>query len=164
MRLVPFLLYGALVWLAAVTAAPLLVASQSPSYVLAGAVVYRAASIVCHQIPDRSFQLAGLPLAVCSRCLGLYAGAAAASVAMLLVGSGVQGPGSGVRYLSGPGSRVRLLIAAAAVPTALTWVLERGGLWEGTNAVRFGAAVPLGLAAAAIVLAAFRADRPDTID
>ena len=34
---------------------------------------------VCHQIPDRSFAWAGAPLAVCARCLGLYAGAALAA-------------------------------------------------------------------------------------
>jgi uncharacterized membrane protein len=29
----------------------------------------------CHQRPDRSFLLYGLPLAVCARCTGIYAGA-----------------------------------------------------------------------------------------
>ena len=29
---------------------------------------------ICHQIPERSFFISGFPLAVCHRCLGLYAG------------------------------------------------------------------------------------------
>jgi len=28
----------------------------------------------CHQVPDRSFWINGQPMAVCSRCLGIYAG------------------------------------------------------------------------------------------
>jgi uncharacterized membrane protein len=28
----------------------------------------------CHQIPDRSFWINGQPMAVCSRCFGIYAG------------------------------------------------------------------------------------------
>lgn len=29
---------------------------------------------LCHQIPERSFWIGGQPMAVCSRCLGIYAG------------------------------------------------------------------------------------------
>lgn len=29
---------------------------------------------LCHQMPDRSFWLNGQPMAVCSRCLGIYSG------------------------------------------------------------------------------------------
>lgn len=29
---------------------------------------------LCHQIPERSFRLGGQPMAVCSRCFGIYAG------------------------------------------------------------------------------------------
>lgn len=29
---------------------------------------------LCHQIPDRSFWLNGQPMAVCSRCMGIYSG------------------------------------------------------------------------------------------
>ncbi len=38
---------------------------------------------ICHQLPERSFSLAGHPLAVCHRCLGIYLGFAAG---LLLVG------------------------------------------------------------------------------
>jgi uncharacterized membrane protein len=37
-------------------------------------VLYRFFSGICHQIPERSFYLAGAVLPVCARCLGLYSG------------------------------------------------------------------------------------------
>lgn len=40
----------------------------------AGALIHAAFSAVCHQLPERSFGLWGQPVAVCHRCLGLYAG------------------------------------------------------------------------------------------
>lgn len=36
--------------------------------------VYYAYSRVCHQMGERSFQIAGQQLAVCARCSGIYAG------------------------------------------------------------------------------------------
>ena len=45
-----------------------------------GAAVYAAFGWVCHQEPERSWELTGRPLAVCVRCLGLYLGALAGSV------------------------------------------------------------------------------------
>lgn len=41
---------------------------------VAGAVLHAAFAAVCHQLPERSFTLAGHQVAVCHRCLGLYAG------------------------------------------------------------------------------------------
>lgn len=35
---------------------------------------HQAFSGLCHQIPARSFALNGQPMAVCSRCLGIYSG------------------------------------------------------------------------------------------
>ena len=40
----------------------------------AGAAVYGVGSFICHQLPDRSFHLAGFQLPVCARCMGIYAG------------------------------------------------------------------------------------------
>src|SRR5438552_2016659 len=38
--------------------------------------VYAIGSLVCHQLPERSFHLESVPLPVCARCTGIYAGAA----------------------------------------------------------------------------------------
>lgn len=35
---------------------------------------HQAFSGLCHQIPERSFWINGQPMAVCSRCFGIYAG------------------------------------------------------------------------------------------
>jgi uncharacterized membrane protein len=33
---------------------------------------YEGFDLLCHQITDRSFHLSGIPMAVCSRCIGIY--------------------------------------------------------------------------------------------
>lgn len=58
-------------WLAIIFAAPILAANGHP---LSALVIYQSLSAVCHQMPERSFHLDGLPLGVCSRCTGIYAG------------------------------------------------------------------------------------------
>ena len=62
------LLYAGLIavstlWLAGIVLAPLLVARGQ---VFAGTFLYAAFSAICHQRPERSFYLEGLPLAVCA--------------------------------------------------------------------------------------------------
>ena len=37
-------------------------------------LIYSVFSPICHQIPSRCFVLFGYPMAVCSRCLGIYLG------------------------------------------------------------------------------------------
>jgi uncharacterized membrane protein len=46
----------------------------------------RVGYAVCHQIPERSFVLAGRPLPLCARCTGTFLGAMLGLVAMLLLG------------------------------------------------------------------------------
>lgn len=57
----------------AAVAAPLLAAGHP----LATLLIRDFFAAVCHQQPARSFMLAGAPVAVCVRCLGIYCGAAA---------------------------------------------------------------------------------------
>src|SRR2546425_11660592 len=66
----------ALAIVAFIIGAPLLQSSH-PAF---AASIYKAFSFVCHQIPERSFHLAGHQFGVCSRCTGLYAGFAAAAL------------------------------------------------------------------------------------
>ncbi len=42
-------------------------------YDLSGAISYLFSGS-CHQMPDRSFWIMGYPMAICSRCLGIYTG------------------------------------------------------------------------------------------
>lgn len=40
---------------------------------------------VCHQIPERSFWISGQPMAVCSRCFGIYTGFILGWIGMALI-------------------------------------------------------------------------------
>jgi uncharacterized membrane protein len=120
-------------WVLLVVAAPV-VAAGAP----ASALTYAFGSLICHQRPERSFHLAAAQLPVCARCFGLYVGAACGAIAGLVVAG---------RNPSG----LRLLLVAASVPTAVTWTLDAAGIWSFGNAVRFGAALPLGAAVALTV-------------
>jgi len=102
-------------------------------------VVYLAASRICHQLPDRSFQTAGVQWPVCARCSGLYLGAAAAAIVL----------SSRRRLVSSHASR--MVLAVAAIPTAITWVVEWQGGVNVSNTTRAVAALPLGAAVAAVI-------------
>jgi hypothetical protein len=53
-----------------------------------------------------------------------------------------------------PRERVRILLALAGAPTALSWAAEHLAGWPQTNAVRAALAVPLGAAIAFVLVAA----------
>jgi uncharacterized membrane protein len=115
-------------------------AGEGPARHTAAAVVYYAASHVCHQQPARSFHAGGVPLPVCGRCAGLYLAGALGALAALC--------GVARRTTVDP----RLLLAAAAVPTVLTLALEWFALAPVSNAARFLSALPLGAAVAFVVV------------
>src|SRR5262245_8646685 len=75
-------------WFALIPLATFLAGQSSPKttagYGLA-AVMYGIGSLVCHQRPERSVHLFGVQMPVCARCLGIYAGAAAAAALLWLL-------------------------------------------------------------------------------
>lgn len=108
--------------------------------VLAPPVAFAAGHFICHQRPERSFFLHGHQLPVCARCTGLYAGAALAGPIAIALGASLSR------------QRARLLLGAAALPTLITWSLEFANAEPFSNVWRFVAALPLGFAAAWLVL------------
>ena len=57
------------------------------------AFIFAVGSVVCHQLPERSFFLDGRQLPVCARCTGLYLSGAAGLVAwwaVKLLGDGAR--------------------------------------------------------------------------
>jgi len=128
----------ALVWLTLILTSPVALASGRLSTLTMA--VYHAGSLVCHQRPERSFHLAGTQLPVCARCFGLYLSGAVG----LVVGSRRRGSISGATS--------RLLLAMAALPIAVTVALEWLGLIHTTNIVRMLTGLPLGFAAAVVVV------------
>ena len=126
-------------WVAVLIATPTL-----PGW--AGAVVYGVGSFICHQIPERSFHLAGFQLPVCARCLGIYIGVSggAAYVWMRRNNGGTALPGSAREF--------RWVAVVAAGPTLLTLALETAGAWSPSNNTRALAGLPLGLVVGLVVM------------
>jgi uncharacterized membrane protein len=108
---------------ALIIAAPL---SQAALHPQLAAAIYKAFSFVCHQIPDRSFHVAGNQFAVCSRCTGLYLGFAAALLVYPMVLS--------VKNIDAP-RRVWLFLAA--LPLAIDFALGYFAIWPNTHLSRF---------------------------
>jgi len=135
---------GVGLWIAALFLAPLCLTSSNRALSFGAAAVYAAGSHICHQRPERSFHVGGRQMPVCARCTGLYVSAAAgAPIAILLAAS-----------LSA--RRARWMLAAAAAPTLITWSLEYTGVAHFSNAIRAACALPLGLAAAWLVISTLR--------
>jgi uncharacterized membrane protein len=131
---------AAVVWLTAILAAPVAIGSDRPVLSAGAAGLYLAGARICHQRPDRCFRIHGRPMPVCARCSGLYAGAAFAAPFALLWAARLSG------------RRARVLVAGAALPTLIAWSLEMAGLAHPSNTARLVAALPLGFAAAWLVL------------
>ena len=133
------LVLGVLTWVVAIMLAPIASASGNGVVRACAAATYAAGSFVCHQIPERSFHVAGRQFAVCGRCTGLYVSALAGGILALVLRRRLP-------------MDERLALGIAAVPTALSWGLEHVGLAAQSNAIRAAAALPLGFAAAWVVI------------
>jgi len=95
-----------------------------------GTAVYAALGWICHQRPERSWELWGRSLAVCVRCLGLYVGA-------------LLGAAAGLRFW-------KPAAAAALAVLGADWLVEAIG-WLGSRPPwRFA----IGLAAGALIVPA----------
>jgi hypothetical protein len=129
---------------------------------------YGAGSIVCHQLPGRSFHLWGAQLPVCARCTGIYVGAALASMVSGMRHASLENVADGVSRTSLPGVNrlVRLksdaaganaagvLLGIASLPTIVTLAYEWTTGVTPSNIVRAFAGLPVGAAVALIVLTA----------
>jgi len=105
------------------------------------AAIYQAFSYLCHQIPERSFHLAGHPFAVCSRCTGLYAGFAFATLALPLA-----------RSLKRTDTPHVIWLLLSAVPLAIDFGLTYFGFWENNHFTRVTTGALFGAVAAIYVV------------
>jgi uncharacterized membrane protein len=117
-----FVATGTVAWLGAIFWAPYLRSHFSPWQGL----VYAIFSPVCHQIASRSFRFLGQPLAVCARCLGIYAG--------FLIGVLLYPFLRGFRRLSLPRAKVFLFVSLPIVTDTLG---NFARFWDTSNEVRF---------------------------
>jgi uncharacterized membrane protein len=118
--------------------APLL---QSTGHASFASAIYKVFSFVCHQIPERSFHLAGHQFAVCSRCTGLYAGFAVAALIYPLT-----------RALIRTDTPRRRWLILAAVPLLIDFSLTYFGVWSNTHLTRFSTGALLGAVAVFYVM------------
>jgi uncharacterized membrane protein len=118
---------GAIVWMAMIFLAPWLAARGAAG---AARVLYAVFAPVCHQIAGRCFVLNGHPLAVCGRCLGIYAGVLAGLVLYPFI-RGFSRPAL-------PGARALVLVT---LPLALDGLAGILGIWNSSIGLRFATGV-----------------------
>jgi uncharacterized membrane protein len=138
--LVPAFVAASVAWTVWLSVTPLLPAPLA-------AITYALGSLICHQRPERSFHLGVAQLPVCARCIGLYGGAAIGSLWAMLSRSSRS-------IFSHRAVVSRLVVALAAIPTAITLVAEWVGIWQPSNIVRALSGVPFGAAVALVVIGA----------
>lgn len=128
------------------------------------AFIFAVGSVICHQLPERSFFIDSRQLPVCARCTGLYlsgaAGLAAWWAVKLLRGWRPQTlPRASAPWNTSGGAsagharRAMALLLIAATPTVVSYVTGVLGVWDGSNLTRAVLAVPLGVVAGAVVAA-----------
>jgi len=95
--------------------------------------IYRAFAVLCHQLPERSYFIAGHKLAVCSRCTGLYAGFVFTMLLYPLI-----------RPIKTTIWPPREWLILAAVPMAIDFSLTFLDIWENTHTSRLLTGILLG--------------------
>jgi uncharacterized membrane protein len=115
--------------------------------------LYAIGSVVCHQLPERSFHIDGHQLPVCARCTGLYLSAAAGALGWCMWKVARRW-----RPVSVPPRSALRLVMLCGLPTAISVATAAIGAWDGSNAARALLSVPLGASAGAVVAAVFTKD------
>jgi uncharacterized membrane protein len=127
-------LAGAAALVGMIVGAPL---ARARGSLLLSQALYEFFRPACHQMPERSFYVAGYPLAVCARCTGLYVGALAGVVFYPLA-----------RRVARTDTPPRVWLILAAVPTTVDFALGFFHVWENTHWSRFTTALLLGAVSA----------------
>jgi len=126
-----------LVWVLAIVLAPVVSGSSF------GSSLYSFFSYICHQMPERSLHLGGHPLAVCTRCFGVYFGLLAGLLAYPLW-----------RRIDDIEPLPRFWLFLSLVPIGIDWSLTVFGIWENTHLSRFLTGTILGAACATYIVPA----------
>lgn len=121
----------------------------------AGAVVTDGFAPFCHQIAARSPHVHGVPFALCHRCTGVLAGIALGLMA---------GPLVSRRALARLEAYAPLLVlAVAATPTSVDWLLGATGAWANTGVSRLVTGALFGAAAGLLIAVAFCMPRSHSV-
>jgi uncharacterized membrane protein len=127
-------------WVFAIVLAPLAKASGFESV---SAPVYKFFSLICHQMPERSFHVENHQFAVCSRCFGVYFGLFFGFLIYPLL-----------RKIDDIEPLARVWLFLAMIPIGIDWSLGIFGIWENTHLSRFVTGLILGAACAIFIIPA----------
>jgi uncharacterized membrane protein len=127
-------------WCALILLAPLLVSFEGPLRAV-GNGLYFFFGQICHQLDDRSLHLAGHPLAVCSRCSGIYFGFLLGMIFYPLV----------LGYIP-PVISARSILIAGFAPMLLDVAAGGLGIYEPANFLRVATGGWFGMASSMVVL------------
>ena len=105
--------------------------------------IYKFFSFICHQLSDRTFHLGEHPMAVCSRCFGVYFG--------LLLGLLIYPLWRKIDDIE-PLPRKWLILSI--IPMGIDVSLKTLDIWENTFATRFITGLILGVACATYIIPA----------
>jgi uncharacterized membrane protein len=111
--------------------------------------IMKAFASVCHQLPERSFHVDGVSLAVCHRCLGAYLGLLVGALVFLFL---AREPKS-LRPLT--------LLIFAALPGIVDWSGDVLGFWINTPMSRVITGAFFGVLAGTILGSAVMGKRQD---
>lgn len=129
-----------LLWVAVIIAVPLFASGGMMSI---SSPIYSFFSYICHQIPERSFHLAGHQMGVCSRCFGVYFGLLAGTVVYPLW-----------RSVDSTEPLKRFWLLLSMVPIGIDWSLGAFGIWENTHLTRVVTGAILGFACGTFIMPA----------
>ncbi len=115
-------LAGTFVWLILIFSAPYLKSVDIP----ASAFIYSIFAPICHQRPSRCFTLFGYPLAVCTRCLGIYFGFFLGTVVFPVI--------NGFRKVKIPANRIFFVFTA---PIVIDTAGNLFRLWQTSGWLRY---------------------------
>lgn len=128
------------VWVFAIVLAPV---ALENGWITVASPLYTFFGYICHQLSDRSLYLDGHPLAVCSRCFGVYFGLFAGLLAYPLW-----------RKIEEVEPLARFWLFLSLVPIGIDWSLTMFGIWENTHLSRFITGMILGIACATYIVPA----------
>ncbi len=129
-----------LVWAALILIAPI---AKAKGFVGVASPLYHFFNFICHQIPERSFHIAGEQFGVCSRCFGVYFG--------LFLGFAIYPLW---RRIDEVEPLPRFWLFLSLIPIGVDWSLTVFGIWENTQLTRVATGLILGVACATYIVPA----------
>jgi hypothetical protein len=163
----PAFIVASIAWAALLPIGPLVasrphVSSAGAAFVVA---IYGIGSLICHQLPARSYRLWAVQMPVCARCTGIYVGAAVSAILVAAFRRGRPWSARGRSKLRPYEARVAVTLAAA--PTLLTLVYEWTTGATPANWIRAAAGVPIGAVISWLVVRHAdheRSDHPEPVE